>query len=173
MKVNSLYICSKCGTNGCMYESVHWSVHCSTCGFKIQNTDVYVRESFNDIDDFAESTNNIDDIDVIARLIDIMGIDMASISNSDREAPSLQKGQKEDSMCPICFIPLKRAFKGRGGLSYINCCGTMMCKSCADVVKDEQKKGHLKNTCIFGVLCTGQRGEKGISNTNNVTTSQN
>ena len=95
----------------------------STCGVKTQNTGVYFPPCR-----VRESTNKLT---------------LSSISND----------RAEDGTCPICFIPLQRAFRERGGLSITPCCGSMICNACADIVEDEKKKGHLKSTCIFDVLC--------------------
>ena len=94
---------------------------------------------------------NSNTIESVARLLS-----MASISSSEREESSSQASQhqgQEEDLCPICFIPLQRAFNERGGMSITRCCNTMLCNVCADNVQDELKKGTLKYSCIFGTLC--------------------
>jgi len=94
--------------------------------------------------------DTINTIESVARLLDMVSISEREESSSQA---SQHQGQEED-LCPICFIPLQRAFNERGGMSITRCCNTMLCNVCADNVQDELKKGTLKYSCIFGTLCT-------------------
>lgn len=153
MNVNSIYyICSNCNGSG----NANWSVQptCATCRMP-------VLRPITDTDDavyLPPARRDSNTIESVARLLK-----MASISNSEREEPSSQasqnQGQEESDPCPICFIPLQRAFKERGGMSITQCCNTLLCNVCADNVQDELKKGTLKYTCIFGTLCCGNNNE--------------
>jgi len=85
-----------------------------------------------------------------------MKVNSLYISNSNGETPLSRERHEGDSECPICFISLQRALKEGRGLAIIPCCGSMMCNTCANVVKEEQNKGNLNYTCIFGVFCNGR-----------------
>ena len=138
---------------------MNWSVQptCATCRRPVLRPITYHPRTEARYLPPARRDSNV--IKSVARLLK-----MASISNSEREEPSSQasqhQGQEEDP-CPICFIPLQRAFKERGGMSITQCCNTMLCNVCADNVQDELKKGTLKYTCIFGTLCCGNNMNEG------------
>ena len=138
-----VHTCSNCDGSGTMNRSVQIQTTCATCNCRIpvRNTEGAFLPPFR---------YNSNTIESVARLLDMVSISEREESSSQA---SQHQGQEED-LCPICFIPLQRAFNERGGMSITRCCNTMLCNVCADNVQDELKKGTLKYSCIFGTLCT-------------------